>query len=247
VIHTTSARYVIYYGWLIADAAGRPGPEAAAIAAARPEMLIGFYDTFEPKYPNFSPQVRDLLHGAQVALVAYIDTNYGNRPLAAVEAEVCDYVARGIDGIFFDQVYNFLDDRYTPYYRRLYDLVRNSGKTVIVNTGVAQSGEAIMDVTDILMVEHDWRMLDELCPWHGRYPSRRFMGNSSNEPGTNRYFSYCVDYETAVRDTCEAWASGIGWHYSTDQYTTLPTWFLDYMRRVSSSAGDSKSLARLAR
>ncbi|MEI7643545.1 MAG: spherulation-specific family 4 protein [Chloroflexales bacterium] len=232
MMQITSARYVIYYGWLIADAAGTPSSAAATIAAACPEVLIGFYYTFEPKYPNFSRQVCDLLRTAQIALFAYVDTNYGNRPLAAVEAETRDYLEKGVDGIFFDRVYNFLDDRQTPYYQRLYALVRSRQKSVIVNTGVAQTGEAIMQVTDILMVEHDWRMLRQLSPWHKRYPSDRFMGNSSNEVGTDLYFDYCIDYETAVRDTYEAWAIGIGWHYSTDHYTTLPTWFPDYARRV---------------
>ncbi|MEI7769335.1 MAG: spherulation-specific family 4 protein [Chloroflexales bacterium] len=229
----SSGRYVIYYGWLIADAAGTPGPAATAIAAAGPGVLIGFYYTFEPKYPNFSRQVRDLLRAAQISFFAYVDTDYGNRPLAAVEAEARDYLAKGVDGIFFDQAYNFLDDRQTPYYQQLYALVHSSQKSVIINTGVAQSGEAIMEVTDILMVEHDWRLLPQLSPWHGRYPPTRFMGNSSNEAGTERYFDYRIGYEAAVRDTHEAWASGIGWHYSTDHYTTLPAWFSDYARSVS--------------
>ena len=238
--------YVIYYGWLISDKIGTPGPATIAIAAARPKILIGFYYTFEPKYPNFSQQVCDLLHAAQIKLFAYINTDYGDRPLAAVEAEARDYLAKGVDGIFFDQVYNFLDDQQTPYYERLYALVRSSGKSVIVNTGVAQSGEAILQITDILMVEHDWRMLHQSSPWHLRYPSARFMGNSSNEAGTERYFDYCIDYETAVRDTYEAWANGIGWHYSTDHYTTLPAWFLDYARSVSLPIGNPRSIRRSA-
>lgn len=224
--------YVIYYGWLIADAAGTPGPAAAMIAAAGPRALIGFYNTFEPKYTNFSPQVCEILHAAQIDMFAYVDTSYGNRSLTEVEAETYDYLAKDVDGIFFDQVYNFLDDQQAPYYQKLHALVRSSGKSVIVNTGVAQTGEAIMDVTDILMVEHDWRTLYRQNRWYARYPPERVMGNSSNEPGTERYFDYRIDYATAVQDTEEAWANGIGWHYSTDQYTTLPAWFLDYARSI---------------
>lgn len=228
-----NSRYVIYYGWLISAADGTPGPAATAIATARPELLIGCYYTFEPKYPNFSWQVCDLLHAQQIALFAYIDTDYGNRSLTTVEAEARDYLAKGVDGIFFDRAYNFLDGRQTPYYQHLAALVRHSQKSIIVNTGVAQSGEAIMDVTDILMVEHDWRMLHQLSPWHRRYPSARFMGNSSSEVGTDCYFNYRIDCTTAVRDTYEARERGIGWHYSTNHYTTLPTWFSDYMHSVS--------------
>jgi hypothetical protein len=227
--------YVIYYGWLIADSAGAPGPAAAMIAAAGPKALIGFYYTFEPKYPNFSPQVCQILHAAQIDMFAYVDTNYGNRPLAEVEAEAYEYLTKGVDGIFFDQVYNFLDDQQAAYYQKLHALMRSSGKSMIVNTGVAQTGEAIMDVTDILMVEHDWRTLYQLNPWYAQYPPERVMGNSSNEPGTERYFDYRVDYKMAVHDTNEAWANGIGWHYSTEHYTTLPAWFLDYARSVTAT------------
>jgi hypothetical protein len=228
--------YVIYYGWLISDAMGTPGPPAAAIAAAGPKALIGFYYTFEPKYTNFSSQVCDMLHTAQIDMFAYVDTSYGNRPLVEVEAETYEYLLKGVDGIFFDQVYNFLDDQLASYYQALHTLVRGGGKSVIVNTGVAQTGEAIMEVTDILMVEHDWRMLYQQNPWYAKYPAERFMGNSSNEAGIERYFDYRIDCEMAVHDTHEAWANGIGWHYSTDQYITLPAWFLDYARSVTAAS-----------
>src|SRR6266487_4263018 len=93
--------YVIYYGWLISDKIGTPGPAAMAIAAARPEMLIGFYYTFEPKYPNFSQQVCDLLHAAQIKLFAYINTDYGDRHLAPAKRKARDNWPKGVDGIFF--------------------------------------------------------------------------------------------------------------------------------------------------
>lgn len=232
-MHAHTNLYVIYYGWLIADPAGTPGPAAREIAAAGPRALICFYNTFEPRYTNLSQQVRDLLRAAQVKVFTYVDTSYGARPLAAVMAETCEYLAHAVDGIFFDQVYNFLDDQHGAYYQALYTLVRDSGRSVIVNTGVAQPGEAIMDITDILMVEHDWRMLYQENPWHMRYPPWRFMGNSSNEPGVERYFGYRVTKQTAVRDTREAWSHGIGWHYSTDHYTSLPSWFSAYARTIS--------------
>jgi hypothetical protein len=112
---------------------------------------------------------------------------------------------------------------------------------VIVNTGVAESGEAIMDVADILMIEHDWRSLYRMNPWYAQYSPERFMGNSSNEPGTQRYFDYRVTCETAIRDTREAWANGVGWHCSTDRYTELPPWFSEYARGIA----DGGARARL--
>ena len=224
--------YVIYYGWLIASPDGQPNRAAQAIAAARPDALIASFYTFEPKYPNLSPQVRDCLRAAGTRIFAYADTSYGARPLAEVEAEASDYLAQGVDGIFFDQVYNFLDDAQLAYYQRLYALVRQHGKTVIVNPGIAEPGQAIMSVTDLLMVEHAWRGLIETNRWFAKYPARRFMGNSSNEPDSEQHFGYLVDKDTALRDTREAWSKGLGWHCSTDRYILLPDWFAEYARAI---------------
>lgn len=224
--------YVIYYGWLIASPDGQPNQEAIAIAGARPDALIACFYTFEPKYYNLSPQVRDLLHAAGTRIFAYVDTSYGMRPLEQVEAESLEYLANDVDGIFFDQVYNFLDDTHLAYYQRLYALVHARTKTVIVNPGIAQPGESIMSITDILMVEHAWRGLLQTNPWFRKYRPERFMGNSSNEPDPEQHFDYVVGPDTAVPDTLEAWANGLGWHFSTDRYILLPEWFSAYARNV---------------
>ncbi|MFN8472656.1 MAG: spherulation-specific family 4 protein [Anaerolineae bacterium] len=224
--------YVIYYGWLIRDAAGNPSEAAEAIAAARPAALLAMFHTFSPRYPNLSVQVRELLHAAGMRLFPYVDTDYGDRPLEQVVAEAVEYLDAGVDGIFFDRAYNFLDDGRGAYYQQLYEVVAGCGKTVVVNTGVAQCGEAIMDCTDILMVEHDWRRLYHDDTWHAAYPAERFMGNSSNEPDADKFLGYRVDSERAVQDTHEAWSNGVGWHTSTDRYVELPVWFPTYVRNL---------------
>lgn len=218
--------FVIYYGWLIEDPDGTPSQEALTIAAARPDLLIASFFTFEPKYLNFSLQVMELLHGAGVRVFAYVDTSYGTRELDTVKLEAADYLGQGVDGIFFDQVYNFLDDSYLDYYQELYNLVHNQGKSVIVNTGIGNTGQDVMKVTDILMVEHAWREQYQHNSWFSEYPAERFMGNSSNE------HEVYVDSKLAVEDTQEAWANGIGWHFSTDHYVTLPDWFLTYANKL---------------
>ncbi len=216
--------FVIYYGWLIADVAGTPNSAAHAIAAARPDLLIASFNTFEPKYINLSRQVRDLLHQAGVRLFAYVDTGYGQRDRNVVKAEALEYLSQDVDGIFFDQVYNFLDNAQLEYYQELYGFVRNQLRSVIVNPGIGQPGQEIMNVTDILMVEHAWREMYQANSWFSAYPPQRFMGNSSDEHNS----TYLMDCEAAVKETTEAWNNGIGWHFSTNRYTALPVWFLDY-------------------
>lgn len=221
-------RFVIFYGWLVDGPDGAPNAAARAIAAAQPAALLAHVNTFEPVHANLSRPVLDLLHGAGVRVFAYVTTSYAARERGAVAAEVRACLAAGADGIFFDEVYNFLDGAHTDYYRALADHVREAGKTVVMNTGIAETGEAIMGVTDCLMVEHQWRMLYQRNCWWRGYPAERFMGNSSNEPGARAYLGRRITLNRAVRDTREAWTNGIGWHCSTDRYIWLPPWFEAY-------------------
>ena len=224
--------YVIYYGWLTSDSSGSPNSLAAAIAAARPQMLIAVPYTFQPRFLNLSSQVCDLFHSVGTRIFAYAATGYGARDRGVVGAEVADYLASGVDGIFYDEVVSRLDRAQRKYYQHLYALVKDRGQTAIMNTGVAESSESLMEVADILMLEHQWRAFAQTCPWRSRYSPERFMGNSSNEPGSTAHLGQIVDHDMAVRDTREAWARGIGWHYSTERYTELPAWFADYTRAV---------------
>ncbi len=224
--------YLIYYGWLIADQEGTPNEAARTIASAGPSAVLAMFHTFTPRYTNLSVQVRQVLHDAGTRIFAYVDTNYGRRALKRVEAEALEYLSNGVDGIFFDRGHNCLDNSRRKYYATLYRLVAGCGKTAIVNTGVAQCGETIMDQTDILMVEHDWRRLYRANPWHARYPAERFMGDSSNEPGADAFLGHRIDCRRAAQDTLEAWSNGIGWHTSTDRYTDLPPWFSAYLNHL---------------
>lgn len=224
--------FVIYYGWLIEDVDGTPNDAARAIAAARPDLLIVSFYTFEPKHTNLSKQILDLFHQAGILVIAYVDTNYGKRDYELVKTEVDDYLGQKVDGIFLDQVYNFLDDEHTAYYQNLYNHIKNQSKLVISNTGISTPGEAIMQVTDILMVEQAWRDLYQTNPWFAAYSSERFMGNSSNEY-PEHYPDFQMNADSAVRHTKEAWAKGIGWHFSTDNYITLPDWFPQYVTKLN--------------
>jgi len=232
--HTSENLYVIYYGWLIASRSGRPNAQAKAIARARPKILIACYHTFTPQWINLSSDVQHLLRSAGIRTFAYTTTSYGTRRVQAIQQQIRQYILGGVDGIFLDEAYNFLDASKEAYYRRLYEYTKELGADVILNPGISDCGEAIMRVTDMLMVEHQWQHFYQANPWRHAYPPARFMGTSSNEPGAIGYVGHAVDATQALRDTREAWANGVGWHYSTDRYITLPPWFLDYARTVRS-------------
>jgi hypothetical protein len=201
----------IYYGWMIADEEGHPNAAAALIAAARPAVLVAPRLVVNSPVYNLSPQVRALLQAAGVQIFAYVPTDYGNRDLGLVRAEVSTCLREGVEGIFFDEVNYVHEDPCCQYYHRLAAQVKGAGRVVILNTGVAQTDEAIMDIADILMVEHQWRVFYQTCSWRTKYPSTRFMGCSSNEPGAYAILGHVVDASTAPRLTNEAWSNSIGW------------------------------------
>lgn len=225
--------YVIYYGWLTDDEDGEPNDVAHGIAAVRAPLLIAQSWTAAPeRHRNISPQLLALMHGAGTEVFAYVATGNGKADLREVEESVAEYLTAGVDGIFFDEADSLVSGDKLPYYESLAQSVRNTGKTVILNPGVSQCGEQIMQVADRVMVEHQWRTLARLSPWMARYGADRFMGVSSNEGNAMGYF---VDQERAIRDTREAWQAGVGWHTSTNLYIELPGWFTGYMQAIAAA------------
>jgi hypothetical protein len=225
-----SNTYVIYYGWLADEAHGEPNDEARAIAAAKAPLLIAHAWTAEPdRHRNLSPQVLSLMRDAGTPVFAYVATNSGKARLDDVVALVDDCLDGGADGLFFDEADPLRDEARFEYYGALAKRIRDRGKRVILNPGVAQCGERIMEAADYVMVEHQWRNLRSGSLWSFRYPADRFMGVSSNEGNA---MTYVVDRERALADTREAWQRGIGWHTSTDTYIELPEWFAAYHEAV---------------
>jgi hypothetical protein len=225
--------YAIYYGWLTDDKDGEPNCVAHAIAAARPPLLIAHFWTAAPEgHRNISTKVLSLMHAAETQVFAYVATKGGDARLRVLQKSIGEYLAGGVDGIFFDEADPLRDDTRLAYYTTLSNQVRNEGKTVILNPGVSRCGERIMQVADRVMVEHAWRDFGAYSPWTSRYDADRFMGVSSNEDDA---MGYRVDERRAIEDTRDAWRRGIGWHTSTDRYIKLPDWFDAYSQATKQS------------
>jgi hypothetical protein len=141
-----------------------------------------------------------------------------------------DAVARGADGIFLDEADPLLRNDQRAYYGSIAQIVHREGRQVIVNTGRAQCGEAVMEIADRVMVEHQWRDLATRSLWTYRYAPERFMGVSSNE---HHAMGYTIDCSRGVSDTHEAWQRRIGWHTSTDRFVELPEWYEAYAQAVT--------------
>ena len=222
--------YVVYYGWLTDDAGGEPNDEARRIAAARPPLLIAHLQAAAPdNHLNLSTQVLALLRAAGTGIFGYVSTDFGRAGLDGVRHAVADNLDTGLDGIFFDESDSMTSTAKFGYYTMLAQPVRQQGRKVVLNSGVSKCGERIMEVADLLMVEHEWRQFPADSPWMAKYGAERFMGISSNEEGA---MGYSVDARRAVDDTREAWRAGVGWHAATDRYVVLPDWFETHLDAV---------------
>jgi hypothetical protein len=222
--------YTIYYGWLIDDRQA-PNAEAKRIAAARLPLLICEFWTSEfNRRQNASAKVLSLMRDAKTQVYAHVATNWGDADLEDVKRRAAECLDKGADGIFFDEAADLMENNKLDYYQQLMDLARSKGRRVILNPGTAKIGAGMGAVADLMMVGHEWRRLAADCPWAGSCGDR-LMGVSRNDRGG---MGYTVDAETAVRDTKEAWALGIGLHTSTDKFSELPAWYESYVAAVKS-------------
>lgn len=226
----TGNTYVIIYGWLSDGASGEPNARANAVAAAGTPLVIAQYRAAPPAaHRNLSAQVLSVLHESGSQVFAYIATDWGRADLRDVQRTSAEYLAAGIDGIFLDEADSLCSDTKLQYYAQLASHVRDSGGKLILNPGVSQCGEKIMQLCDLVMLEHAWRDAFTRSPWLRRYPAERVMGVSSNEDNA---MGYPIDEQRAIDDTREAWQRGIGWHTSTDRYVDVPEWFGRYVEAL---------------
>ncbi len=201
------------------------------MAAGKPDLIVVAPYTDEPRRNNLPISVRALFHKAHTQVAIYIATNYGQRPLKDVQSAIADATTNG-DWVFLDEVVPSLDPQTWEYYTAIAGYAHSAGLTVIANPGLATIDERIMDIADIVMLEHQWVQLGSGCGWCVKYPSDRFMGVSSNEPGAAKELRHAIDIQQAEADTRRAWALGVGWHYSCDRYTEVPPWYETYMHAV---------------
>jgi len=218
-------KFVVYYGWY-SDHGGKLGSDIDRIISAKPEFVISPYYTSTGQV-NLKPEVFEKFHSNGIKVMVYIATGNAERNLDSVIGEMKTGFGSGADGVMLDEVALLQTQPQVDYYKKIYDYAKSFGidKVVIANPGSILVSEKVMSVSDIVSFEHQWRLAPHI-DWFSNYPATRFMGISSND--ITNVMGYKVDGEVAVSDTVEAWQSGIGYHFSTDAYTGLPSWFGDY-------------------
>lgn len=218
--------YVIYYGHLV-DRNGEMTNETSKIIAAKPEIVVVPY-SFPNGEPNLAPKVLQQFHEAGIKVLTYTWTKYGTRNINEVKADIHNQLSAGADGVFVDEVTNIETDNEYSYYSEIYKYIKafDVDKLVVMNPGHYKVSERIMQISDIVSLEEEWTYHNQI-PWKDKYAPMRFMGVSSNE-----YCDQCITDTNAVNKTLLAWSSGIGYHFSTDRYIELPSWFSSYVSQL---------------
>jgi spherulation-specific family 4 protein len=239
---TTYRKFVIYYGWY-SDHGGELGSEIERIIAAKPEFVISPYHTSTGQI-NLTPEVMDKFHENGVKVLVYVATGNGNRELEDVLKEIKTGLDSGADGVLLDEVAMLHSDWQVDYYKEIYEYTKSFGneRTVIANPGSILVNEKVMSVSDIVSFEHQWRLASQI-DWFSKYPATRFMGISSND--IRDVMGYKVNEESSARDTIEAWQAGIGYHFSTNTYTTLAPWFEGYQKALEDYSASGTELREL--
>lgn len=243
--------YVVYHDVLV-DSSGKPNTNANRIANAHP-VYIHTYARVSGDRVNIPQEVRDLMHNNGVKILCYVKSappDSSSPPFSdsQIRSEIADGINLGCDGIMFDNVRS----RFTTYYDvykgwRDYVKTWGSDKIAWFNTGHSGMDESIMEVADIVEVEHHIDDLVQDSPWVTKYPSTRFAANVLSWEDLNYYPlpsgiitsdpANKVTLEKAIQYTNNCWDAGhIAYMYSGNIKNSigwLSTWFEDYVRGIS--------------
>jgi hypothetical protein len=206
---------------------GGVGDGWAAMAAAAAEIPVtaifnpnsGPGPSPDPNYVNAMTN----LENAGGKAVAYIDTDYGNLPLATVEAEVTTYLSQYgslINGFFLDRMSTSPSE--VSYYNALYTFIKdqNASDQVIGNPGTATNQAYLTTPTADTFVtfENDASLYAGATPpsWVYNYPATTFANVIYDQPS--------VAGMTA--DLALAAQRNVGSVYVTDESLNPPTGYL---------------------
>ena len=212
------------YIWTNVVAAARQVPVCAIIDPA---------DGPDGPAPNADYQHgMDDLRAGGVEMLGYVDSNYGNRPIAAVKSNIDTYATGwNVNGIFVDQASTAANR--LAYYGELYDYIhsRTGLARVVINPGTVPDETYVSrpaaDVTVWFENSNtDWSAWSP--PVYGaRHPMRGF-GALVYDCATAAAMTQVVDQAVARRS---------GWVYVTDDrlpnpWDTLPPYWTALVGRV---------------
>jgi hypothetical protein len=174
--------------------------------------------------PTYTKAIADA-HAAHQTVIGYVDTLYGQRPIAQTQADVDTWYTfyPALDGIFYDEC--SADASTIPgYYAPIHDYVKakSGARVVVVNPGTMVD-EAFMATADVVVTFEDTyaSYTNGTYPpnpaWTSQYPPNRFWHMVHTTP----------DIASMQDAVAQSRTRGVGYVFVSDQpaataYTQLP-------------------------
>lgn len=176
--------------------------------------------------PNYSATF-NAFRASGGKLLGYVDSNYGQRPLGAVRADIVKWFAfYPLDGIFVDQMDN-VPGGHERYYAWIHGFVKRHlpQAIVVANPGVSTTPSylqlgATTIASALCIHENSTNFLQwSADPWVASFPRERFYA-LPYAVGASGWHA-CVDH---------AFAENVGWFFTTNDvlpnpWDTLPPYF----------------------
>lgn len=201
---------MVYYG--IHDA----GIDAQIVAAA-PDILIG--NTAGGLWAG--DLVPATFQAVGIDVYSYITASYGATPAATNEAFIDAIALEGSDGVFIDQS----SSSATAYMTSLCAYAQLAGLSVIINPGTSIINADLYTIADYVMTDEQYQ---------GRNPTAIESAHLAQ--------TIVIGYGVTSAAQAATWSQaaitkGFAYTYHTQaEYTSLPSWFDDYIVFYSSSA-----------
>jgi hypothetical protein len=174
---------------------------------------------------------------AGITILGYSSTAYGQRPTAAVEADVRNYKAwYGVTDIFLDVV-NAVSSE-LPYYKQLSSYIHgvNPGSAVWLNPGYYPHDQGYMSAANVLVTFEGpyakYRSI-QVPSWASRYRATRFA-----------HTIYAASGSQLASAISLSRSRGAGYVYVTDQsgsnpYDALPSYWRSEVAAIAASCASS--------
>jgi Spherulation-specific family 4 len=219
-----------------------PGPNWTKAIRSRPIpnlMILDITSSGAGSTPNrvYQAEIKRA-ETAGITILGYADTNYGSRPVGAVEADVRHYRSwYDVTSIFLDEVAS--GGGQVGYYRKLSDYIHglDGGSLVMLNPGTYPA-QAYMSIGDVVLAYEgtyaDYLQL-RVPGWARHYPAASFA-----------YVIYSTPRPQLRNVIRSALSRGAGYLYVTNgsgtgRYDTLPAYWAAENARVAANCSQGRT------
>lgn len=161
---------------------------------------------------------------AGIKYFEYIDGGYENINLMSIMADIHKAANAGAYGIFIDQVSYSPSGSQLAFLASIYQEAHTQGLKVVLNTGVANWSDSLMDCCDYINSTENWNG-QNLSPSQTKWKERVWLLTEG-----------CTLPNIASNLTLAAWSRGIASHYACELYTALPSWLDQYIANLEPDA-----------